>query len=173
MTLRFLFSIMCLLLIAPALGFAAGAQGAAANPNAGAAEEQNQTMLDTLKRMQIKREEDEHKKILEKGAQIERDVESLAKEAVNGRLPRTGEKKLREIEKAARKIRSEFGGGGDDAPLDPMPASLDDALKRLDDASERLNKQLSKTSRRVISVGVVETANEVTQLVKILRGYLL
>ena len=54
-----------------------------------------------------------------------------------------------------------------------MPANLDDALKRLDDASERLNKHLSKTSRRVISVSVVEVANEVTQLVKVLRGYLL
>jgi hypothetical protein len=149
------------------------AQGSsAANPQAGAVEEQNETMLDTLKRMQIKREEDEHKKILEKGVQIERDAESLAKEAVNGHLPRAGEKKLREIEKAARKIRSEFGGG-DDTPLDQMPASLDDALKQLDDASERLNKHLSKTSRRVISVSVVETANEVNQLAKILRGYLL
>jgi hypothetical protein len=170
MTLRFLFFILCILLVASA----AGAQGAGAtNPQAGAVEEQNETMIDTLKRMQIKREEDEHKKILEKGAQIERDAESLAKEAVNGHLPRAGEKKLREIEKAARKIRSEFGGGGDDTPLDPMPASLDDALKKLDDASERLNKHLSKTSRRVISVSVVEVANEVAQLVKILRSYLL
>ena len=165
MTLRILFSIICLLFVASP----AGAQGAGNPP----AEEQNETMLDTLKRMQIKREEEEHKKILDKGAQIERDAESLAKEAVNGHLPRAGEKKLREIEKAARQIRSEFGGAGDDKPLDPAPASLDDALKRLDDASERLNKHLSKTSRRVISVSVVEVANEVTQLVKILRGYLL
>jgi hypothetical protein len=165
MTLRILLSILCLFFIAPA----AMAQGASNPPS----EEQNETMIDTLKRMQIKREEEEHKKILDKGAQIERDAESLTKEAVNGRLPREGEKKLREIEKAARQIRSEFGGAGDDAPLDPMPASLDDALKRLDDASERLNKHLSKTSRRVISVSVVEVANEVTQLVKILRGYLL
>jgi hypothetical protein len=165
MTLRILFSIIFLLFVASA----AGAQGASDPP----AEEQNESMLDTLKRMQIKREEAEHKKILDKGAQIERDAESLAKEAMNGHLPREGEKKLREIEKAARQIRSEFGGGGDNAPLDPMPASLDDALKRLDDASERLNKHLSKTSRRVISVSVVEVANEVTQLVKVLRGYLL
>jgi hypothetical protein len=173
MTLRFLFSIFCITFISSV----AGAQSAgAANPTAEdrlPAGEQNETMLDTLKRMQIKREEDEHKKILEKGAQLERDAESLTKEAVNGHLPRGGEKKLREIEKAARKIRSEFGGGGDDTPLDPMPANLDDALKRLDDASERLNKHLSKTSRRVISVSVVEAANEVNQLVKILRGYIL
>ncbi len=164
MTRRILFSVLLLLSIAPASGAQSGS-----NPPA---EEQNETFLDNLKRMQIKREEEEHKKILERGAQIERDAESLAKEAVDGHLPRLGEKKLREIEKAARRIRSEFGGGDDDAPLDPAPANLGEALKRLDDASQRLNKELGKTSRRVISVSVIEAANEVTQLVKILRGYL-
>src|SRR5215475_5372278 len=125
MTLRILFSILCLLLIASV----AGAQSAGAtNPPA---EEQNETMLDTLKRMQIKREESEHKKILDKGEQIKLDAEDLTKEAVNGHLPRVGEKKLREIEKAARQIRSDFGGAGDDDPLDPKPNNLDDALKRL------------------------------------------
>ena len=167
MMLRILFSILWLLLIASA----AGAQSSGAgDPAAEAA--QNETMLDTLKRMQIKREEDEHKKILEKGEQIKLDAEALAKEAGAGRLSREDEKKLREIEKAARQIRSEFGGAGDDNPLDPRPATLDDALKQLADASERLNKHLSKTSRRVISVSVVEVANEITQLVKVLRGYL-
>ena len=166
MMLRILFSILCLLLIASV----AGAQSSSAGDPA--AEAQNETMLDTLKRMQIKREEDEHKKILEKGEQIKLDAETLAKEAGAGRLSREDEKKLREIEKAARQIRSEFGGAGDDNPLDPKPATLDDALKQLGDASERLNKHLSKTSRRVISVSVVEVANEITQLVKVLRGYL-
>ena len=129
-------------------------------------------MIDTLKRMQIKREESEHKKILEKGSQIKLDAENLTKEASNGHLPRAGEKKLREIEKAARQIRSEFGGLGAEDPLDPKPNSLDEALKQLDDASERLNTNLSKTSRRVISLTVVEVATEITQLVKVLRGYL-
>jgi hypothetical protein len=166
MMLRILFSILCLLLIASAAGAQSSGPG---DPPVG---EQNETMLDTLKRMQIKREENEHKKILEKGEQIKLDAETLAKEAGAERLPREGEKKLRVIEKAARQIRSEFGGAGDDKPLDPLPANLDVALKRLGDASERLNKHLSKTSRRVISVSVVEVANEITQLVKVLRGYL-
>jgi hypothetical protein len=166
MILRIPLFILILLFIAPvAWSQTAGAGGPPA-------EDQNETMIDTLKRMQIKREESEHKKILDKGAQIKVDVENLTKDASNGHIPRAGEKKLREIEKAARQIRSEFGGAGDDDPLDPKPGTLDDALKQLDDASERLNTNLSKTSRRVISVTVVEVANEITQLVKVLRGYL-
>ena len=164
MMIRILLSIICLLLIASA----AGAQSSGDPP----IEDQNETMLDTLKRMQIKREENEHKKILEKGEQIKLDAETLAKESGAGRLRREDDKKLREIEKAARQIRSEFGGAGDDNQLDPSPSNLDEALKQLDDASERLNKHLSKTSRRVISISVVEVANEIAQLVKILRGYL-
>jgi hypothetical protein len=168
MNRRILLSILCLFFLAPTIG--AQSTSSSAPP----AEEQNETMLDTLKRMQIKREEAEHKKILEKGERIKLDAETLAKTAAQGSLPRGGEseKKLREIDKAARQIRSDFGGAGDDNPLDPPPGNLDDALKQLNDASDRLNKNLSKTSRRVISVTVVEDANQITQLVKILRGYL-
>jgi hypothetical protein len=166
MTLRIPLFILLLLSIAPA---AWPQTAGAGDPTA---EDQNETMIDTLKRMQIKREESEHQKILDKGAQIKVDAEDLTKEAANGRIPRAGEKKLREIEKAARQIRSEFGGAGEDDPLDPKPSSLEEALKRLDDASERLNTNLSKTSRRVISVTVVEVANEIAQLVKVLRVYL-
>jgi hypothetical protein len=166
MVSRILFFILCLFFIAPAA--AAQSTGSGAPPE----EEQNETMRDTLKRMQIKREENEHKKLLDKGAQIKLDAESLAKEVAAGRLPRASEKKLREIEKSARQIRSEFGGAGDNEALDSPPNNLADALKLLDDASERLNKSLGKTSRRVVSVTVIEIANEIAQLVKILRGYL-
>jgi hypothetical protein len=160
-----LFFFTYVLLLAPAI-CAQGAQPPAP-------EEQNETMLDTLKRMQIKREEQEHKKILDKGAQIKLDAENLAKDAVGNKLPASADKKLREIEKSAKQIRSEFGGNGNqDEPLKALPGNLDDALKRLNDVAERLNKELGKTSRRVISLSVIETASEITQLVKHIRGYL-
>jgi hypothetical protein len=140
-------------------------------------EEQNETMIDTLKRMQIKREENEHKKLLEKGSQLRDEAEALAKEAsiISGqpvdRLPRTAEKKLKEIEKFAKQIRSDSGGSQDE-PLDSPPSNLDEALKQLLQTSERLNRNLAKTSRRVVSIAVVGDATEIIQLVKILRGYL-
>ena len=168
MIYRYLLFISCLLFVTPA----AWAQRANTGPPQ--SEEQNETMLDTLKRMQIKREEDEHKKLLEKGAQVKEDAEALSKEfskSGGNRLPRSAEKKLREIEKSARHIRSEWGGS-ENAPLDPLPANLVDALKQLSEASERLNTDLDKTSRRVVSVSVVGDATEIIQLVKLLRGYL-
>ena len=165
MRIRFLFAIVCLLFAAPV----AWAQSTATERTP--PDEQNETMRDTFKRMQIKREDDEHKKIVGKGSQIKEDIDALTKEAVNGRLPRAAEKRLKEIEKSAKQIRSESGGSQDD-PLESPPDNLADALKRLDDVSTKLNDHLAKTSRRMISIAVVEDATEVIQLVKILRSYL-
>lgn len=165
MLMRFLFAIMCLLFAAP-IAWAQSIATEQATPD-----EQNETMRDTFKRMQIKREEDEHKKIIGKGSQIKEDIDALAKDAVNGRLPHIAEKRLKEIEKSAKQIRSESGGSQDD-PLESPPDNLADALKRLDDVSTKLNDHLAKTSRRMISIAVVENATEIIQLVKILRSYL-
>ncbi|MCI0336441.1 MAG: hypothetical protein L0226_02605 [Acidobacteria bacterium] len=168
MILRLLFIISCLFFFAPAAWGQATASGQTPP------EEQNETMIDTLKRMQIKREENEHKKLLEKGTQIKEEAESLAREVKDQsseRLPHTAEKKLKEIEKFAKQIRSESGGSQDE-PLDLHPTNLAEALKQLCEASERLNANLAKTSRRVVSLAVVDDATEVIQLIKILRGYL-
>ena len=91
MRFRVLLVIFCLVIAAPVL---CAQSGEPPRP-----EEQNETMLDTLKRMQIKREEQEHKKILDKGARIKEDAEALAKEAVGNSLPRAIDKKLRSIGK--------------------------------------------------------------------------
>jgi hypothetical protein len=135
------------------------------------AEEQNETFRDTLVRMRIKREEEEHKKIVAKAEQIKEHALALAKEPVGKQLARDADKKLKEIEKNARNIRSE-SGGGEDVPLETPPHNLPDALKQLSEASERLNEKLSKTSRHVVSLTVVAEATEIIQLVKLLRGYL-
>lgn len=134
-------------------------------------EEQNETFRDTLVRMRIKREEEEHKKIVTKAEQIQSLAEKLSKEAAPTRLPRATDKHLKEIEKNARSVRSD-AGGGEDVPLEAPPHNLADALKQLHEASERLNKELSKTSRHVVSITVASQATEIIQLVKLLRGYL-
>lgn len=168
MRVRFLFLVLSLF-------FAASAAQAQSGQSASAGQvvppdEQNETMRDTLKRMQIKREEEDHKKLLSKGFQIKQDAESLSKDPVNGRLPRSSEKRLKDIEKAAKQIRSEFGGSKDE-PLESPPDNLADTLKQLSQVSERLNEGMAKTSRHIVSFTVVEEATEIIQLVRLLRNY--
>lgn len=163
---RILFIFGCLVITA----IATQAQSASSQ-QAGPPDDQSETMRDTLKRMQIKREEDEHKKLLSKGFQIKQDVESLAKDAANNRLARSAEKRLKEIEKSARNIRSQFGGS-QDAELESPPKNLDEALKQLSEATTQLNDRLAKTSRQVISIQVVENCTDIIQLVKTLRTFM-
>lgn len=166
MFLRFLFFIVFLFVAASAVtGQTAGA-GQVPPPD-----EQNETMIDTLRKMKIKREEEEHKKMLSKGFQIKKDAEALSNEAVNGRLPLSAEKRLKEVEKSAKQIRTEFGGSKDDELEDP-PKTLEDALKRLNETGILLNDRLAKTSRQVTSIPVIESATDIIQLVRILRTFL-
>lgn len=160
--------VWCAILIA-ATAVVAGAQSV--DPGPSVSPEQSEGFRDTLVRMRIKREEEEHRKLVDKAGQIADLAGDLERKAEGGRLPRSQEKKIREIEKYAKQIRSEFGGGGDQ-PLEDKPASLDQALRQLQDLSERLKNGMSKTSRRVVSAGVITDASEIIELARILRSYL-
>jgi hypothetical protein len=135
-------------------------------------EEQNETFRDTLKKMQIKREEEEHKKLLRKAEQIKTDAGALQKEVSGEKLRRDADKLLREIEKNARHLRSESGGGNNDHQLESVPDSLESAVSQLVESGEKLQTAMSKTSRHVVSAAVITHATDVLLLVKILRGYL-
>ena len=136
--------------------------------------EQNETMLDTLKRMQIKREENDFRKLIEKAASIRLNaaqLESEMKGGEPGRLSRDNEKRLRDIEKSARQIRSESGGSDDGQPeaAEFNDAGMDELVGRLRRAGERLELAMAKTSRRIISVAVIEACSEVIELSRRIR----
>lgn len=152
----------------------ASAAVCAQTSGSGQPEEQNETMLDTLKRMQIKREENDHRKLIERAAEIKDNIEAIIRES--GEAGASGssriyDKRLRDIEKYARQIRSESGGGADEE-LEDKPDSLEKTLDRLRSAGEKLNESLAKTSRQVVSVAVISRSNEIIQLVRIVRGFL-
>lgn len=135
-------------------------------------EDQGEAFRDTMVRMQIKREEDEHKKRLEKASKIRGLASDLVKDSEKGRLTGSADKKLRDIEKAARQIRSELGGSNDDTPLESPPDSLNKAVHQMDTLSGQFNASLEKTSRQVVSATVLAEASEIIQLVKIIRSFL-
>ena len=93
MMIRVVFILFVTLAIAPAV-WGQSASGAPA-----AVEEQSEAMIDTLKRMRIKREENEHKKLLEKGSQLTDISEEISRNYAHQTivsLPREIEKKLRD-----------------------------------------------------------------------------
>jgi uncharacterized protein YyaL (SSP411 family) len=126
---------------------------------------------DTLRRMQIKRAEEEHKKLV-KSSQQAAEIASTLHENSNGtKLDAKAEKKLKEIEKAAKQIRNNLGGNSEDKDF-VTPKTLDEAIKQLAETSKTLSQQMEKTSRQMISAGVIITSSDVLRLVKILRVYL-
>jgi len=165
--IRIFVSVLITLAIAPAIW----AQSASTSPIP--AEEQSEAMIDTLKRMRIKREENEHKKVMEKGLEIKDEAHELFRNFAHHKLttlPRSIEKKLKDLEKSARHIRSE-SGGSKDQPLEAPPSTLDETLKDLLEASDRMHDNLTKTSRRVVSIDVINDACEVIALLRLLRNY--
>ena len=117
-----------------------------------------------IRRAEIKHEEESHKEMVERADEAaligEQILGSFQK---NKSLNKDDFKKLERMEKLARKIRGSTGGSDDDAPLD-------NPLARLADVSAQLNKSVQKTSRLVISAAVINSSNELIELIKHIRG---
>lgn len=126
---------------------------------------------DTLRRMQIKRAEEEHKKLVKSAQQAAEIAETLSSLSDGSKLDRKAEKKLKEIEKAAKQIRNNIGGANDEKDFE-SPKTLDDAIKRLAETSKTLSEQMEKTSRHVTSATIIVSASDMLRLVKILKDYL-
>lgn len=126
---------------------------------------------DTLRRMQIKRAEEEHKKLVKSAQQAAEIASTLHENSDSTKLDQKAEKKLKEIEKAAKQIRNNIGGSNDDKDF-IAPKTLDEAIKQLAETSQTLSQQMEKTSRQMISATIIITASDVMRLVKLLREYL-
>lgn len=123
-----------------------------------------------LKNVEIKRRELSYQENLAKakeGAQL--GAEIYADFSRHKALGAAELKKLSRVEKLARSIREESGGGDDGSELKDPPADLEAALKRLAYLSEELCKEVEKTPRHVISAAVIGDANQLITLVRHIR----
>lgn len=123
-----------------------------------------------IRRAEIKHEEESHKEMVDRADETaligEQILNSFQK---NKSLSKDDLKKLDRMEKLARKIRGSAGGSDDDEPLDNPPRQMDKALARLAELSEQLHKSVQKTSRLVISAAVINSSNELIELIKHIR----
>lgn len=86
-----------------------------------------------------------------------------------GQLDREDLKKLEKAEKLARSIRSAAGGSEDDVELEHRPGTLSAALKMFAEVATSLRINVEKTSKHVVSTAVIDEANVILELLRIVR----
>jgi hypothetical protein len=118
----------------------------------------------------IKFAEKEHQDNLNRAREIG-DIGKHLKAAANSKplLSRESEKKIERLEKLTRKIRGEAGGDDQEVELQNRPANLPSAITRIGEAAETLSKDVQNTPRQVVSASVIENANVLLELIKLLR----
>ncbi len=126
--------------------------------------------------MRIKREirsaEKDHKQNLERA----REVSDLGRELAdtfkkNNSLDREDIKKLEKLEKLARRIRSEAGGSEDEVRIEKRPGDLLEAMNCVAEVSASLNEKVQETPRQVVSATIIDKANVLLELIRIVRSF--
>ena len=79
-------------------------------------------------------------------------------------------KKLEKVEKLAKGIRRAAGGSEDDTEMEKPPTNLSAAIKMLGDLSHSLKEKVEKTPKHVISAAVIDEANVLLELIRIVRN---
>lgn len=121
----------------------------------------------------IKYAEKEHKENLSRAGLItELGKELLASFKLKRRLDREDIRRLDRLEKLTRKIRSEAGGEDNETVLSKPPTDLDSAVSRLAELSASVGDQFKKTPRQVISAEVIDEANVLLEIIKLVRTML-
>ncbi|HEV8366718.1 MAG TPA: hypothetical protein VGQ39_02105 [Pyrinomonadaceae bacterium] len=120
----------------------------------------------------IKLAEKEHEENLKRAreiSQLSQDLSAALK--TRSSLGREDTKKLERLEKLTKKIRDEAGGESDDVQIVNAPSDVSSAVTQIAENAELLSKDVQKTPRQIVSTTVIDRANVVLQLLKILRGF--
>jgi len=73
------------------------------------------------------------------------------------------------VEKLAKGIRRAAGGCEDDLEMDNPPRDLPAAIEMLSDLSQSLKVKVEKTPKHVISAAVIDEANVLLELIRLVR----
>jgi hypothetical protein len=79
-------------------------------------------------------------------------------------------KRLEKVEKLAKGIRRAAGGSEDDTEMEKPPTDMAAAVKMLGDLSNSLKEKVEKTPKHVVSASVIDQANVLLELIRIVRS---
>jgi len=170
-TLKFI-SLFCGLILLPALAHAQTAPRAPSDMDPTATHERPITEMEAeIKAKQaIKYAEKGHQENVDRAkeiAQIGKELKSAVKDTPI--LSAESQKKIERLEKLTRKIRGEAGGDDQDIEIPNRPSDLPSTVSRIADAADTLSKEVQNTPRQVVSTCVIENANVLLELIKLMR----
>lgn len=142
------------------------------SPGSPDSESQTNSMAEEMRvKREIKYAEKEHKQNLERAREVSDLGQDLAA-SFKGKnsLDREDIKKLDKLEKLAKRIRSDAGGSEDEVTIDKRPGDLREAMSCVVKVSASLNDKVQETPRKVISTAIIDKANVLLELIRIVRS---
>jgi len=120
----------------------------------------------------IKIAEKEHQANLDRAREISQLGKGLLESLKQGKaLDRDDNKKLERLEKLTKKVRGDAGGEASEVKLDSQPGDLATTVSRLVDVTESLSKSVQSTPRQVVSTTVIDNANVLLELIRMMRSF--
>jgi len=123
-----------------------------------------------LDRAAIEYRKAEHRRAVEASEQLLKRARELSEHWEKHRRSRRSEELLQEIERLARRIRA-ISGAGDLEPREPLPEDPARALWRLRESAAALHEAVKALTAYVVSVEVMERADEIVRLARYLRQH--
>ena len=136
------------------------------NPSIGSFEEEIRA------KRAIKLAEKDHQENLDRARQILELAKGLkANLKDKTTIDRDSLKKIERLEKLTKKIRSQAGGEEEEVKIVDRPANITGAVNQIVETAESLSKTVHDTPRQVVSASMINTANVLLELIKLLRGF--
>src|ERR1044072_9832749 len=79
--------------------------------------------------------------------------------------------KVERLEKLTKKVHGEAGGEDEDVEIPNRPSDLPTTVKEIADATESLSKNVQDTPRQVVSASVIDKANVLLELIKMVQNF--
>jgi hypothetical protein len=120
----------------------------------------------------IKIAEKEHQENINRAreiSQLGKELEESFKK--NNTLDRDDTKRLERIEKLTKKVRGEAGGGDSETQVKDRPSDIPSTMTRIAAVTDSLLKNVQNTPRQVVSASVIDDANVLLELIRIMKGF--
>ena len=165
-------SLVCGLLVLPAFAHAQTRPPAPSDLDPSATRERPITEMEAeiQAKQAIKYAEKGHQENIDRAKEIA-EIGKELKSALRNTpvLNRDSQKKIERLEKLTRKVRGEAGGEDQEVEIPNRPSDVPSTISRIADAADTLSKEVQNTPRQVVSTAVIENANVLLELIKLMR----